>query len=219
MGNETKNTIYEAIRVFFTDKTNRLGLRLGTVASTTNLDILQSNGTAFVSRQPVGIEASTIMNSTAANDTVVGQNVQRFGFFSAPLTAPYWDVTGIAWKNGTVINGNVNCAIFSVDAIYPVAAAVQVVAWGRQAAQSGASSTQRNSDIQQMCFLKAGGIYGVMINSSSASATFLTATVSSANNSKSISASADYPIGNTTAWAATTEEPYLQVFHKPVLGV
>jgi hypothetical protein len=151
-----------------------------------------------------------------ANDTVAGAGTQHFTFFTLPTSAAFYSITGIEWLNGTVVNGNVNTAIYKVDANPPSSAIVQLLVFGAQVVQSGAEAVQRNSAIVGP-MIPGGTVCGVMFDSSSATGRFGTTTVASGNNSKTISSSADYTLGNSTAWTATTEEPYIKVYYKAVL--
>ena len=190
------------------------------ISSATSLDIIQRNASGvWVNRQPVGTETSQTINSAAANDTVPGNSLRLYAFVTMPTTAPYWDITGIEWKNGTVVNGSVMGLVELVDANPPAVTQTTLLAFTKPATQTGVSAVQRNSDITQIGQVRSGAIVGVAIWSSSATGRFLTSTVSSRNNSKAIAYSAVPAISNGTAWTASTEETYAKLYYKPVLGV
>lgn len=191
-----------------------------TITSPTSLDVLQVNsGGTLVNRQPLGAEANTTP-VTGANDTAIGNSTRYYTFFTLPTTAPFFQITGIEWLNGTVINGNVEACIELVDANPPVSAQTTLMVWTRQVAQSGASSVQRVSTGALSGPMIAGGsICGAFIWSSSATARFQTATVSSNNNTKAVAFSSVPAVQNGTAWSAGTEEAQIKVYYKPFMGV
>ncbi len=166
-------------------------------------------------RTKLGAELNTTP-VTGANDTVIGNSTQYWTFFTMPTASDLAVPTGIEWKNGTVINGTVEAAIYEVDANPPSSAQVTLVAFIRQVSQSGASSVQRSSAVQPVGLLQGGKIYGAFVWSSSASGTFLTATVSSNNNKKSVAYSSVPAVQNGTSWTAGTEEAQVKVYYKPV---
>ena len=193
-----------------------------TITSPANLDILQyqTSSTKWVNRQPLGTETSVTLNSAAANDTVIGANAMRFTFTTMPSTAPFFYITGIEWKNGTVVNGNTHAWVSTVDAVaYPSSVYTTLMAWG-SLVQAGASSVQRLGPTQLTSHLvPAGSLLGVSIATGSATGRYATATVASANNDKAFTVTSDAPAGTGGAWVATTEEPYIKLYYKPVMGV
>lgn len=188
----------------------------GTPAS---LDIVQRNASGqWVIRPIEATETSTTNNSAAANDTVPGANSRRYSFITLPTTATYYRITGIEWKNGTVVNGNSHPIVELVDASPPVAVSSCVVAWPHFVAQAGASSVQRMSVIASL-LIPGGSVLGCSIATASATGRYLTATVASANNIKAVTVAGDIPLRDGTSWTASTEEPYMKLYYKPVLGV
>lgn len=188
------------------------------ISSPANLDILQyvtSTG-KWTNRQPVGTETNTTPVA-GANDTVISANLRRFTFFTLPSTAAFYVITGIEWLNGTVVNGSTHAAIFRVDASPPVDTQKPLVAWGT-AAQAGASGVQRVNLLGSM-LVQGGTLLGASICTGSATGKYGTTTVASANNSSAFTAAGNQPTSDTATWAATTEEPYIKVYYKPVLGV
>jgi hypothetical protein len=149
------------------------------------------------------------------NDTVIGATVRRYTFFTLPTTAPLYRITGIEWLNGTVVNGTTFAAVEQVDAIPPSATQVNLVAWTRAVTQTGGSGVQRNSVVSTLD-IPGGTILGAYVATNSASGRYGTTTVASANNSKSLSGTP--VLADTTAWSATTEEPYIKVYYKPVFA-
>jgi hypothetical protein len=146
---------------------------------------------------------------------VIGATVRRYTFFTLPTTAPLYRITGIEWLNGTVVNGTTFAAVEQVDAIPPSATQVNLVAWTRAVTQTGGSGVQRNSVVSTLD-IPGGTILGAYVATNSASGRYGTTTVASANNSKSLSGTP--VLADTTAWSATTEEPYIKVYYKPVFA-
>jgi hypothetical protein len=52
--------------------------------------------------------------------TALGSGVRVFAFFTLPTTEKWYVITGIEWKNGGTVNGNVWCGVERVDANPPV---------------------------------------------------------------------------------------------------
>lgn len=164
----------------------------------------------------LGPETSTTVNSGAANDTVVGTTLTYYAFLTLPATNPLWVITGIEWKNGTVVNGTMMAAVHIVDANPPTLNASMLVGQIMQLAQSGASAVQRSSFNTPM-IVPASTLLGVGVVSNSATARLLTATVASRNNTRAIAFTQATLTGSSVAWAATTEEPYIKLYYRPVL--
>ena len=63
-----------------------------------------------------------------------------YAFFTLPSTEKFYIITGIEWKNGGTVAGNVVCGVDLVDANPPTLAGTVNVAVGTQIAQSGTSA-------------------------------------------------------------------------------
>lgn len=187
--------------------------------SATN-DILQRNSSGvYVNRQPVGTETSTTANSGAANDTVINTTNCFFTVLGTmPTTAPFFFVTGLEVKNGTVVNGNMQLSIWQLPENPPTTAQIVTLAFSPIFTQSGASAVQRTSNVVSR-LIPAGTIVAGSISSSSATGRYQTATVSAANNLKAFAIQANPLNGTNTVWTSGTEEPYFKMYYKPVLGV
>lgn len=162
-----------------------------------------------------GAEANTTPVA-GGNDTVIGADKQDYSFFTLPSAAAFYVITGIEWLNGTVVNGNTSSGVYKVDANPPTLAAEGLVAFGVEVAQTGAEAVQRQSNVVSQ-LIPGGTVCGAFIWTASATGRYGTTTVSSANNQKGLTYSAIPVNVNTTAWTATTEEPYIKVYYKPVL--
>lgn len=164
----------------------------------------------------LGTEASITNNSAAATDTVVGTTLTYYSFFTLPTTAPLYTITGIEWKNGTVVNGTIMAAVHLVDASPPTINASSLVTQILQTAQSGANAVQRASTVGPN-LIRGGTLIGVGVVSNSATGRLLTLTVSNANNTRAIAFTQATLTGSSVAWAATTEEIYCKLYYQPVL--
>ena len=159
-------------------------------------------------------------NSTPVTDTastVVGAATLRlFDFVTLPTTERLYVITGIEWKNGATVAGNTICGAVLVDASPPTQAAVPTVAFGQLTANAGASSIQRVSRIVSQP-IRGGTTIGVFIQASSTTHTYRTATVTSANNRKTVAA---FPPGGDVAsqenvgWTASATKAYVKVYYR-----
>ena len=162
----------------------------------------------------VGSETNTTPVA-GANDTTIGATTRKYSHFTLPTTEPFYVITGIEWLNGTVVSGTTFCGIEQVNANPPTLQQVNILAWSRAVSQSGASAVQRNSAISSLQ-IPGGTICGAYIATNDATARYGTTTVASANKQKALSGTP--VLADTTAWTATTEEPYIKVYYKPVFG-
>lgn len=189
------------------------------ITSAASLQILQYNSSGQLVNRPVeGTEANTTPVA-GGNDTVIGSGVRVYTFFTLPSTAAFFRITGIEVKNGTVVNGNWAAAIEAVDANPPTLNPTTLQCWTQQNTQTGVSSVQRASMMGGMTIQPAGRLLAAFFYGNSATGRYGTTTVASANNAKTVAYTQDFPMGNVTAWTATTEEPYIKVYYKPVLGI
>ena len=175
----------------------------------------QGNG-----RVRYGTEVALNTPVAGGNDTVPNTTNRFYSFFTVPATFDFYLITGIEWKNGTAVGGNVMAHLETVDANPPVGNAVTLRVWTPVTAQSGTSAVQRvTNQLSGSLIVQGGTLLGGSLSFSSATARIGTTTVGSSNNLKAISLGAAPAIGNTTAWAAGTEEPYIKVYGKPLVIV
>lgn len=161
-----------------------------------------------------GAEASITNNSGAANDTQVPTTTCRFyNFFTLPTTGKLYVITGIEWKNGTVVAGLVVCAIQQVDASPPTNAIVILSALGQTVTATGTSSVQRVSVISTNVF-RGGALLAVFIQGANATQRFMTATVGSSNIRKNVTSTASVENADGSAWVAYTEQAYCKIYYR-----
>lgn len=164
-------------------------------------------------------------NSTTvagANDTVPGTGTRYYTFASLPSTYALYYISGLECLNGTVVNGNFQLGIDSVDASPPVSNFAALLSYTPMTAQSGAEAVQRVNRICGQRIFEGGSLLGLWLGTSSATGRYGTTTVSSANNTKSITQAAggDVALGTAAvAWTAGTEEIYLKAYFKPLTGI
>ena len=151
---------------------------------------------------------------TDGADFTVTAGHRYYAFFTIPSTYKHYIITGIEWKNGATVSGNVICGIDVVDADPPTLASTPLSVLSIQVAQSGTSAVQRNSNVTNTIF-RAGTILGAWVSCSSATATLREQTgLGSQNQSKATAYSATPGTSDSTAWTATTARKYLKIYYK-----
>ena len=163
----------------------------------------------------------TISESTEGNTTPVTDTGELnptagnryYAFFTLPTTDPLYQITGIEWKNGTAVAGNVIAGIDLVDADPPTNNHTPLVTLVTEVAQTGTSAVQRNSDVATNT-IRGGTILGAWISFSSASATYRYATGSSQNQQKATAYDNTPLSAEATAWTASTNRAYIKVYYR-----
>lgn len=158
-------------------------------------------------------EANTTPVTDGADFTVTA-GVRYYAFFTLPSTEHFYIITGIEWKNGATVSGNITSGIDVVDADPPTLAAVPLVANSSELAASGASSIQRNSRISSQP-IRSGTICGAWVSCSSGTHTLREQTgLGSQNQTKATAYSASPGTQDTTAWATATARKYLKIYYR-----
>lgn len=161
----------------------------------------------------VTTESNTTPVTDGADFTVTAGN-RYYAFFTLPSTEPIYEITGIEWKNGATVSGNVICGIDLVNADPPTISHTPLVAVGIQVAQSGASAVQRNSSISSN-IIKSGSILGAWVACSSATATLREQTGLGSQNQYKATAYVNTPsAAEATAFSTATARKYLKVYYK-----
>ena len=165
------------------------------------------------------VNISAEQSSTPVTDngeSNLNSGIRYYVFIQLPTTEKFYTITGIEWKNGTVVNGNIFSGVEAVDANPPTLASTMLVATGQPVAQAGVSSVQRVSIIGGGAMIPGGTILGVWIGTGSGTGTFRHQTgLASQNTEKSgFTFSVDYPNGNSTTWGANTIYKYIKLYYK-----
>jgi len=162
--------------------------------------------------QPGSEENSTPVTDGA--DFTVTAGTRYYAFITLPSTYPFYTITGLEWKNGATVAGNVLCGIDIVDADPPTLASTPLVALGMQVAQSGTSVVQRNSNIK--AWFPGGTLLGCWISLSDGTAKVREQTgLGSQNQLKTVGAYTSTPATNeVTAWSTATARKYIKLYYK-----
>jgi hypothetical protein len=158
-------------------------------------------------------EANTTPVTDGADFTATA-GTRYYAFFTLPTTETLYIITGIEWKNGATVSGNVTAGIDVVNADPPTIPATPLLVIAQEVAQSGTSAVQRVSAVSST-LIRGGTICGAWVSCSSGTATLREQTgLSSQNQSKATSYSATPASSDTTAWTATTARKYLKVYYR-----
>ena len=222
----------------FTAKMNRKSLVVGRGSQLANLTTTYEGQTAYCTVTENGftidklslrntvnntwfnkknLTESAEQNSTPVSDNTEGgsiQNLKAYAHFTLPTTEKFYIITGIEWKNGTVVGGNVMCGVEQIDADPPVANGVQLLAFGREVAQTPINSIQRNNDIVSKLIL-GGTIIGawILFDSGLAKIRFQDP-LANDNRQKALTYTIDLPTSDSLAWGPSTAHRYMKIYFK-----
>ncbi len=157
-------------------------------------------------------------NTTPVTDDSEGlsPDIRNYAFFTLPSTEKWYIITGIEWKNGTAVAGNVVCGVDIIDANPPTLNGKPLVALGQEIAASGTNSVQRNSRISSNP-IRGGTILGAWVNFNNTSQKMRFFTGGSQNQNFTETYTATPGNQNTTAWNATTTRQYIKVYYTGIL--
>jgi len=162
-------------------------------------------------------EENTTPVTTDGNFTPAAAR-RYYSHFTMPTDHPFYLITGIEWKNGSAVGGNVTCGIDLIDADPPTINSTPLLAYGNSIAQSGTSQVQRNSQIMSnpivggtICgawvAFSAGTTNGVARDSSNGSQKREKATAAADNETPTA-------VNDTAFAAAGVPEIYIKVYYK-----
>jgi len=158
-------------------------------------------------------EANTTPVTDGADFTAVA-GTRYYAFFTLPSTEKFYLITGIEWKNGATVSGNIQAGVGVIDANPPTLASTPQIALGMEIAQAGASVIQRVSFVSSE-LIRAGTICGAYVSCSSGTATLREQTgLGSQNQSKATAYSASPPTSDNTAWTTATARKYLKIYFR-----
>ena len=144
---------------------------------------LKTNGNFLVDRFYNRMAANTAWNPTAplaesaeqnstpvADDTSVNITVtrKRYAFFTLPSTEKWYVITGIEWKNGSSVAGNIISGVDISDTNPPTLARTLLVALGQELIQAGINAVQRSSVVRTKP-IRAGTKLGIWCQGNSVS--------------------------------------------------
>ena len=218
----------------FPDKLNRKSLVVGNSTQLTNLKTTYpgqlvystSTGGVFTSGQTYkrnsanttwvlqAYHVSEELNSTPVTDDNQSSiiNNRYYAYHTLPTDYKFYIITGIEWKNGSSVAGNIMTGVDAVDADTPTLNSTPLLALGQEATQTGTSAVQRVSIISSK-LIKAGTIVGIWINGSGAGL-FRYQTISSANRIKNIAGYDATPsFSDNSGWSASTVGIYLKLYY------
>lgn len=164
----------------------------------------------------------TLKETAEANSTPITDNAdftvtaghRYYAFYTIPSTEKFYIITGIEWKNGATLAGNVTAGVDVVNADPASSASVPLISLGAEVAQTGTSVIQRMSQIMSKP-IRAGTIVGVWVSCSSSSAKLREQTgLGSQNQQKATAYSASPGTQDTTAWTTATARKYLKLYYR-----
>lgn len=199
-------------KIISSDGTNWIASAATYPTTVTNNNTMVADGTNWVSTPLVGSELSTTPISDNAETTT---SAKFYEFFTLPSTAPYYQVTGIEWKNGTAVSGNCISGVDIVDANPAVKASVLNVALSEQIAQTPINSIQRTSFLKSQ-LIPGGTIVGIWVDIDNGTGKFRQLVGGSQNQYKAVTYTVAVPSCDITAWSATTSRLYIKLYYKAV---
>ena len=161
-----------------------------------------------------GVESSE-QNTTPITDdasTTIG-NGRVYVFFTLPTTEKLYLITGIEWKNGATVSGNVLCGVDLIDAIPPVNAVTPLIGITGVIAQSGTNAVQR-TNMASCNPIRGGTMLGVWISSSDLTGVFRHDSGGSGNVSKTITYTVAPVSSDANSWNASITRMYLKVYYR-----
>jgi len=176
-----------------------------------------------------GIDAlskSMIVDSVESSNTTVTDDQQstltdRKAYsiaFNLPTTFEFFIITGIEWKNGTTVNGQVIAGVDILDAFPPVSRMANIVALNEVVNASGTSSVQRPSILFSNLIPKSS-LLSAWIQTSSATQQLRSLSGGSSQNifkSETHAVALQVPVGDGIAWSTSNLELYMKVYFKGV---
>ena len=161
-----------------------------------------------------GPEASEESNTPVADDNQASgrSNIRHYLTLTLPTTYKFYKITGIEWKNGTVVAGNVMCGVDLIDTETPSDPRVLRVALGKEVTQVGTSAVQRNSSITSD-MIRGGSVIGVWFLPSNSSATFRRKN-GTVQKYKSFAYTINPSIQDATAWSDDTDFYYIKTYYR-----
>lgn len=157
------------------------------------------------------LSTTPVTDDAEPTSSIIGN--RYYAYFTLPTTNKYYIITGIEWKNGTVVNGNMICGVEISDAI-PTTNNITLSAVGQQTVQTGTSAVQRCSNISSDV-IKGGKIIAAFIHLNSATGRIRWLEGQSANNyARTSTYTASPPSLNSDSWVASTIRAYIKIYYR-----
>ena len=229
-------TEWDAVDSYSSARLNQKTVFVGTGTQIDALSTTYAGQLAFATSATAGFTADTLYERNAANnawnaieysetaeqnttpvtdgaDFTAVAGTRYYAFFTLPTTEKHYIITGIEWKNGATVSGDVVCGVDIVNADPPTVVSVPNLAVG-YVTQAGTSTIQRESVIASK-LVRGGTICGGWVSCSSGTATLREQTgLGSQNQSKATSFDQSPDSNDTTAWTATTARKYLKIYFR-----
>ena len=200
--------------IIYFDGTNWISLAIGSAAQ-----VLTVTGGIPAWETATSGGFGSELSSTPITDTseVIGATGAMWygALHTLPTTNDYYVITGVEWKNGLAVAGNIYCGVDIVDADPPVSVSCINIASTGAVAQSGTSAVQRANVLKSAIVGKSTKL-APWILTDSASSRLRRLVVGSENNYKAPSVANTPTINNGIAWTASTTEIYIKFYYKPL---
>jgi hypothetical protein len=161
------------------------------------------------------VETAEAATTPVADNTTLtpGTGVRLYAHFTMPSTEKFYIVTGIEWKNGGTVAGNILSGVDLINANPTTQAATVNLAVGQELAQAGANVIQRQSMIASRP-IRGGTLCTAWIVTSNASSIFRILN-GQANQAQQKSIAYAVAVGQqeNTAWTNSTNRAYIKVYY------
>lgn len=136
---------------------------------------------------------------------------RSYSFFTLPVVNIVYKITGIEWKNGAVVAGNVIAGLDVIESVAPTNTHLPLRYLAKATAQAGANAVQRVSFDGP--FLKGGSVIASWITSNNAAGLFRKATgTPNVNRFKATAYTATPATADNAAWATSTDYFYQKIY-------
>jgi len=164
----------------------------------------------------LGVNETSESSSTPITDDgdlTVAAGHRYYAFFTLPTTETLYYITGIEWKNGATVAGNVIAGIDVIDADPPTINSTPLAGLAQEVAQAGTSAVQRVS-VNFSKLFRGGTVLGVWVSLSSGTAT-LREDNGAANGRKKATAFDSSPsAAENTGFTTGIDPVYLKVYYR-----
>jgi len=139
-----------------------------------------------------------------------------YQFVTLPTAFNYYRVSGIEWKNGTVVSGGIICGVDKVNADPPTLAGTVLLACGTEVAQAGTSAIQRNSEISSQ-LIAGGTLVGIWLQIDNGTGLLRVLGGQTDNNHFKSEVFSDNPTNQgSIAWSTSASRLYLKLYLIPI---